>query len=503
MINMKRTFFNAFRAVACAAAAVLMSSAVTGCGSKNDEPDVVKVLKVSTSNLNLEGKAVTGTVDVTATGVNWTAVAKDSWVTVTPASGSTDATVTVAADANPSQADSRFTTVTFSADGVPSVNVTVFQDAAPEPEPEPEPEPDPDQNKTMQYAEFVYLGDALGTQGQCEVVALSLLDKAVVNNQVELPFDEIDFALVLPYAGSVNAIQNSLFGTFNGVSAKSITLPCFALEASGYSRIYGNGDDEQYDYKALSGTVTVASATDGVKIDFDLKLEGGRTYKGTYTGKPILADGTQGGGDDEGYWTSLESDYTPVLTTANARVRNVQDNSGQEATKAVGVAIVQMSGAAGNLTDIVSLALYIDYADIAGKDLTGTYNCMSSSAETFSDVLNTFVPGEIEATNEGVSIYPSTYYSVSGNTLQSYAVLEGGSVKFTKGTGNSYTVELDFKDRKNHAIKGTYTLNMPVTDYAASSASVMSTKYSVKMPKAVNSAFVNGKSLPELRRRAF
>lgn len=496
MINMKRTFFNAFRAVVCAAAAVFMSSAVTGCGSKNDEPDVVKVLKVSTSNLNLEGKATTGTVDVTATGVNWTAVAKDSWVTVTPASGSADAAVTVAAEANPSQADSRFTTVTFSADGVPSVNVTVFQDAAPEPEPEPEPEPDPDQNKTMQYAQFVYYGDALGTQGRCEVVVLSLVDKKVVNNEVELPFDEVDFALVLPYAGSVDAIQSSLFGTFNGVSVESMTLPFFALEASGYSRIYGTGDDDQYDYKALSGTVTVASAADGVKIDFDLKLEGGRTYKGTYTGNPTLADGTQQGG---GYWTNLTSDYTPVLTSAAARVTNVTDKSGQEVTNDCGLALVQMRGA----SDILSFQLFIDYADIAGKDISGTYNCLPSDVTEYKDALNTFMPGEIDVDDEGAHLYPSIYYSVSGQNLQNYAVLEGGSVKFTKGTGNSYTIEVDCKDRENHAIKGTYTLDMPVTDYAASSASVMSEKYSVKMPKAVNSAFVNGKPLPELRRRAF
>ena len=500
MNNMKRTIFNAFRAVACAAAAVFMSSAVTGCGSKNDEPDVAKELKVSTSNINLEGKAATSTVEVTAAGVNWTAAAKDSWVTVSPASGNANATVTVAAEANPSQADSRFTTVTFSADGVPSVNVTVFQDAAPEPEPEPEPEPDPDQNKTMQYAQFVYCGDAFKTSGKSEVVVLSLVDKKVVNNEVELPFDEVDFALVLPYAGSVDAIQSSLFGTFNGVSAESMTLPCFALEASGYSRIYGSGDDDQYEYKAQSGTVTVASATDGVKIDFDLKLEGGRTYKGTYTGKPTLADGTQqGGGDTGGYWTNLESDCTPVLTSAAARVTNVTDQSGKEVTNACGLAIVQMRGS----SDILSFQLFIDYADIAGKDLSGTYNCMPSDVTEYKDALNTFMPGELEAGSDGrVSIYPSTYYSVVDGKLAKFAVLEGGSVKFTKGTGDSYTIEVDCKDRQNHAIKGTYTMNMPVTDYAASSASVKSTKYSVKMPKSVKSEFVNAPALP-VRSRAF
>ena len=499
MNNMKRTIFNAFRAVACAAAAVFMSSAVTGCGSKNDEPDVAKELKVSTSNINLEGKAATSTVEVTAAGVNWTAAAKDSWVTVSPASGDANATVTVAAEANPSQADSRFTTVTFSADGVPSVNVTVFQDAAPEPEPEPEPEPDPNQNKTMQYAQFVYYGDAFNTQSQCEVVVLSLVDKAVVNNEVELPFDMVDFALVLPYKGSAEAIQSSVFGTFTGASTKSLTLPCFALEASGYTYAYGNAEDDEYDYAAQSGTVTVSSTSNGVKIDFEVKLDGNRTYKGTYSGKAVFADGTQqGGGDTGGYWTNLESDCTPVLTSAAARVTNVTNQSGTEITKDCGLAIVQMRGS----SDILSFQLFIDYADIAGKDLSGTYNCMPSDVTEYKDALNTFMPGEIVVDDEGAHLYPSIYYAVSGQNLQKFAVLEGGSVKLTKGAGDSYTIEVDCKDRKNHAIKGTYTMNMPVTDYAASSASVKSTKYSVKMPKSVKSEFVNAPALP-LRSRAF
>ena len=357
----------------------------------------------------------------------------------------------------------------------------------------------------MKYAEFGYYGDLLNTNGQCEIVGLTLVDKEVVDGSVELPFDNVSFALALPYKGSVEAISSSLFGTFNCVAVSAMKLPCVLNDFSGYSYVYGQGDEDQYSYKVTSGTVTVTSTGNkNVKIDFDVKLEGGRTYKGTYSGAITLYDGTQGGGgsDEGGYYTNLTGDCTPELTSASARVTNLTDETGKEVTTVCGLAIVKMKSA----SEFLTLALYIDYADIKGKDLSGTYNCEPTDAKTYDDVLNTFEPGEIEVTDEGVSLYPSIYYTTSGNTLKTYAIPEAGSVKFTKGAGNSYTIELAMKDRKNNAIKGTYTLDMPVTDYKSSSASVSAlnaSAYSVKVADFARPAIPVQKGKGILRSRLF
>lgn len=492
---MKRTVFNAFRAVASFAAAGFISLAAVSCGD-GDKSETEKSLKVNTSEVTLEADGTSSLVEVSSKGVAWTATVADEWLHVDKTSGTESTFVKVSADVN-TEATERKSSVTFSADGVPSVSVTVSQNGGGSSDGEPA----LNQDKTMQYAEFAYYGDVFNSNGQYEIVSVVLVDKEVSDEgTVELPFDNVLFAIALPYKGSANAIVNSVFGTFNCLSASAATLPCILNEASAYSYVYGQGEDDSYTYNVTSGTVTVASTSDKkVKIDFDVTLEGGRTYKGTYTGSPSFYDETQDDGD--GYYTNLESDYTPTLTSAKAVVGKLVDNNKNEITS-VAAALVQMQGVATDgATDVVGFYMYIDYADFASKDLTGKYNCTPENAKTYSEVLNTFEPGEItvNADNEA-SISPSIFYSASGGSLVKYAVLEAGSVTFTKKSGDSYSVVMDCKDREGHAIKGSYTLDMPVTEYkedAASVSALSASAYSVRIADFTTSAMPvqKGKSL--------
>lgn len=173
---MKRNLLDSLRYVAFAVAAGIASLAAVSCDKENSKESPADVLKVTPSSVNFDGKQSSQTVEVNTKGLSWTATPKDSWVTVSPASGTGAATVTITVAENPNEAD-RFSSVTFKSEN--TVNVVVFQSAKvvePEPEPKPE-EPAKAQNKTMNYAQAVYLGDAFQSKGQCDVVILTLIDK--------------------------------------------------------------------------------------------------------------------------------------------------------------------------------------------------------------------------------------------------------------------------------------------------------------------------------------
>ncbi|MDR1602695.1 MAG: leucine-rich repeat protein [Tannerella sp.] len=83
-------------------------------------------LSVSTSSLDFDAEGETQSLTVTAN-VIWSAVSSGAWTTVSPSSGSGNATVSITASPNTSS-NSRTSVITFSNYGVPDCTVTVTQD---------------------------------------------------------------------------------------------------------------------------------------------------------------------------------------------------------------------------------------------------------------------------------------------------------------------------------------------------------------------------------------
>ena len=295
---MERNLLDSLRYAAFAVAAGIASLAAVSCDKENSKESPADVLKVTPSSVNFDGKQLSQTVEVNTKGLSWTATPKDSWVTVTPSSGTGAATVTITVSENPNEAD-RFSSVTFKSEN--TVNVVVFQSAKvvePEPEPKPE-EPAKAQNKTMNYAQAVYLGDAFQTRGQCDVVILTLIDKEVsAEGQVELPYDDVSFVIALPPATDVNAAINSMIGkTYGGCNKGAVELNKYVYDFSSYSFVYGTAETDRYEYGMTGGKVIVGTTEDKkLKVDFEVTLAGDRTYKGTYTGTLSVADQSQSGG---------------------------------------------------------------------------------------------------------------------------------------------------------------------------------------------------------------
>jgi hypothetical protein len=92
------------------------------------DPDPDPSLSVSTTSLSFSAGGEIKSFGITSAGVTWSVSSSASWLTVSPSSGSGDATVTLTAPVN-SGASSRTATVTVSGSGVGSRTVSVTQDA--------------------------------------------------------------------------------------------------------------------------------------------------------------------------------------------------------------------------------------------------------------------------------------------------------------------------------------------------------------------------------------
>ena len=86
-------------------------------------------LSVSPASLNFAASGEQKTFDI-ASNTNWTIAVSDSWITVSPAAGNTDGTITVTAEAN-TETTPRTATITVSGTGVMEQTIDVNQDAAP------------------------------------------------------------------------------------------------------------------------------------------------------------------------------------------------------------------------------------------------------------------------------------------------------------------------------------------------------------------------------------
>jgi hypothetical protein len=102
------------------------TSAPSGTGSPATNCTTQATLSVSPSAVNLAAAAnSTGTFNITSN-TSWNVTDDQSWLTVSPTSGSNNATATLTAQAN-TGASARSATVTTSATGVPSQTVSVTQ----------------------------------------------------------------------------------------------------------------------------------------------------------------------------------------------------------------------------------------------------------------------------------------------------------------------------------------------------------------------------------------
>lgn len=100
------------------------------CSSSNDNPDPVETVVCSPTEVSVDYKAATQTIDIVASG-EWTAYSNESWISCTPSSSiNTKATVTVTVAANSNTA-AREGTVIFKS-GTGRTSVTVKQAAKPE-----------------------------------------------------------------------------------------------------------------------------------------------------------------------------------------------------------------------------------------------------------------------------------------------------------------------------------------------------------------------------------
>jgi uncharacterized protein (TIGR02145 family) len=105
--------------------ALMLAAAILFVGCKEDEPNYE--LSVAPAGISATASADNYTITVTGN-VSWSATANAEWLSITPASGTNDGTITVRVSANAAPAE-RTATVTVAGDGL-SETVTVTQTGA-------------------------------------------------------------------------------------------------------------------------------------------------------------------------------------------------------------------------------------------------------------------------------------------------------------------------------------------------------------------------------------
>ncbi|MBQ7812730.1 MAG: alpha-amylase [Bacteroidales bacterium] len=111
---------------------LIASAAFFSCKEPLPETTSATMLKADKTMVKFSAKAGNETISLTTDAQSWTASADAEWITIDPASGSGDAQVTVSVPAN--QSSRRSSTVTFSAEGLKDVVVTVIQEEGERPE---------------------------------------------------------------------------------------------------------------------------------------------------------------------------------------------------------------------------------------------------------------------------------------------------------------------------------------------------------------------------------
>ena len=472
---MKLSIFNTLRAAAYAVAAGLFVTAAVGCdpSSSND-----KSLSVSDRSVILDGEGGSQKISVSANGVSWIATAADSWVKVTPQSGTGDSFVVVSAEAN-NTAEMRTSSITFEAPGVSPVVVSVLQN-------EGSGSSVSGSGYEVKSVMLAYYGDGLNTGGKLANVAVCLFNQ--VPNETtgkfqSYPLKVVELVTSVPFSDDYVTACKSVFGHSYKTSTtdKEYTIN---IANSYYANMISESNTDEKNVVSAELTVSEFQSNGTVKVSYNVTFDDKSTMSGVFeSDKVFLADYSRAAD------STLGSDISPVFTSATATIYEMGK------VKECALALVDFTGPTSDGQDVLALGIYTDYADLTTLDLSGTYPCIADNADL---VPNTFIPGALKDTDDGkkVKLIPTIYYHKTPKGVTAYAVPHSGSIVFAK-SGEKYDVTFNFKDGNGFAISGKCTLSISasVGKLGTSSAS----PYSVKVADFARKSNIGVAKLPSVK----
>lgn len=450
---MKSTLFNAFRNVAYAVTFGILALAAVGCGSSEKGKD--KSLTVSEKSVILDAEGGSQKLLVSAEGLSWIASASDSWVKVTPESGTGDSYMVIAAESNPS-ADVRTATVTIEAPGVSPVSIVVLQNEGSSATATFDP----------QAVMFTYYGDYFETGNKTAAVVMNILNKDLDSNyQLSYPYSFIQLVLNVPYSSDYQtAITSALGHTYTtGSSYAEYTID---LETSAYATLNSSSTSDAVTVNVKTATVRVSSAsnTGSLTVTYDVKLEDGTSLVGSYSGTSVYAGDNTSSSDDYEE-TTLTGDVAPEFTSAEAVIYfNIPPESG---TIVKDFALCELrldSKVSGSTKENLTASLYMEYSAASAKELSeGTYSLAPSEPQSWADYKYSFDAGSIEDNY----FYPTYYTQMeqeSGTWYigETYALISDGKIVISK-SGNNYKFEINLTDAEGHKVTSTCTLPVSIT----------------------------------------
>lgn len=471
---MKLSIFNTLRAAAYAVAAGLLVTAAVGCdpSSSND-----KSLSVSDKSVILDGEGGSQKISVSANGVSWIATAADSWVKLTPQSGTGDSFVVVSADAN-NTAEMRTSSITFEAPGVSPVVVSVLQS-------EGSGSSVSGSGYEVKSVMLAYYGDGLNTGGKLANVAVCLFNQVPDEKTGKFqsyPLKVVELVTSVPFSDNYETACKSVLGHSYKTSTtdKEYTIN---IENSYYANMISETNTDEKAVVSAELTVSEFQSNGTVKVSYNVTFDDKSTMSGVFeSDKVFLADYSKASD------STLESDISPVFTGATATIYEMK-----KVTECA-LALVDFTGPTSDGQDVLALGIYTDYADLTTLDLSGTYTCIADDADL---VPNTFIPGTLKDTDDGkVRLIPTIYYHNTSKGVTAYAVPHSGSVVFAK-SGEKYDVTFNFKDGNGFAISGKCTISISVSVGKLSTSSA--SPYSVKVADFARKSDLGVAKLPSVK----
>lgn len=472
---MKLSIFNTLRAAAYAVAAGLFVTAAVGCdpSSSND-----KSLSVSDRSVILDGEGGSQKISVSANGVSWIATAADSWVKVTPQSGTGDSFVVVSAEAN-NTAEMRTSSITFEAPGVSPVVVSVLQN-------EGSGSSVSGSGYEVKSVMLAYYGDGLNTGGKLANVAVCLFNQ--VPNETtgkfqSYPLKVVELVTSVPFSDNYKTACESVLG-HSYKTSKTDKEYTINIANSYYANMISETNTDEKAVVSAELTVSEFQSNGTVKVSYNVTFDDKSTMSGVFeSDKVFLADYSKAAD------STLDSDINPVFTSATATIYEL------EKVKECALALVDFTGPTSDGQDVLALGIYTDYADLTTLDLSGTYPCIADDADK---VPNTFVPGTLKDTDDGkkVRLIPTIYYHSTSKGVTSYAVPHSGSVVFAK-SGEKYDVTFNFKDGNGFAISGKCTISISAS--AGKLGTSSASPYSVKVADFARKSDFGVAKLPSVK----
>lgn len=471
---MKLSIFNTLRAAAYAVAAGLFVTAAVGCESSSSND---KSLSVSDKSVILDGEGGSQKISVSANGVSWIATAADSWVKVTPQSGTGDSFVVVSAEAN-NTAEMRTSSITFEAPGVSPVVVSVLQS-------EGSGSSVSGSGYEVKSVMLAYYGDGLNTGGKLANVAVCLFNQVPDEKTGKFqsyPLKVVELVTSVPFSDNYETACKSVLG-HSYKTSKTDKEYTINIANSYYANMISETNTDEKNVVSAELTVSEFQSNGTVKVSYNVTFDDKSTMSGVFeSDKVFLADYSKASD------STLESDISPVFTGATATIYALNN------VTECALALVDFTGPTSDGQDVLALGIYTDYADLTTLDLSGTYTCIADDADL---VPNTFIPGTLKDTDDGrVRLIPTIYYHNTSKGVTAYAVPHSGSIVFAK-SGEKYDVTFNFKDGNGFAISGkcTVSINVSVGKLNTSSAS----PYSVKVADFARKSNIGVAKLPSVK----